>query len=108
MEVIVFVFVIGCFCLLMWHRGAFSADRQPAVVDPHAAPLDRWEERAPPELPADYCPERDGWPPPGSPHWRLGGRGGHGSGGSGTIFVGGDGGGGGSGGGDGGGGGGGC
>jgi hypothetical protein len=108
MEVIVFVFVVGCFGFLMWHRGAFSADRQPAVVDRHAGPLDRWEERAPPELPADYCPERDGWPPPGSPHWRLGGRGGHGSGGSGTIFVGGDGGGGGSGGGDGGGGGGGC
>ena len=86
MEVIAFVFVVGCFLLFMWHRGAFSPDSQPAAIDPHAWPLDHYR-KPEPEMPGDYCPERDGWPADDSPRWRLGQRGRPGTGGHGMLIV---------------------
>jgi hypothetical protein len=89
-------FLILCVLLI---RGASSRSQ---AADPAAWPLDaRWDDK--PALDDDWSVETHGWPPEGSPRWRLGGRISSAGGGDGMMSCGGAGGAGGGGGGDGGG-----
>ena len=91
--------VVYLIALLVWLTGY----RRKTETDEHEA----WPLAAPrevePELDEPWSVETHGWPPPGSRHWRLGGRI-HSGGGDGMMSSGGGGGGGGDGGGGGGGG----
>lgn len=59
--------------MLLIRRGPADASGLPQTVDRDAWPLyARWDDKPP--LEENWSVETHGWPPEGSPYWRLGGR----------------------------------